>query len=79
MAQFVQCKWCGVKVSSIAILSSQVCTKNPERNAKHELYEGSEKKEHNCKYCGYRFQSIMAMSQQMCTKNPNKGRHEPAL
>ncbi|WP_081468678.1 hypothetical protein [Treponema primitia] len=74
------CKWCGVKHSSVASLTAGPCLRNPVKGAKHELYEGSEKKQYICKYCGIKHSSIASLTSAPCLKNPRKGaKHEPAL
>lgn len=78
------CEYCGQKFSSVASLTSNNCTRNPNGfcKGKHKLYEGSEKSMYTCKYCGQRFSSLASLTANNCTKHPNgfcKGKHAPAL
>ena len=77
MAEKFYCKWCGQQFSSVAGLTMNSCSKNPE-GKKHELYEGSEKAQYTCKYCGQKFSSLSSLTANSCLKSPHK-KHHPAL
>jgi len=76
--KYYYCKHCGVKNSSVfGLINGSGCLKSPTK--KHELYEGSEKKQYICKYCGVKNTSIAGLvNSSYCPKSPTK-RHEPAL
>lgn len=76
MANFY-CKWCGTKHSTVASLTTNSCSRNPE-GKKHALYEGSEKSEYTCKYCGNKHSTLTSLTLNSCSKSPNK-KHQPAL
>jgi predicted nucleic acid-binding Zn-ribbon protein len=76
MAQNYYCKWCGVKHPSVSSLTANGCLKSPSK--RHELYEGSEKKQYTCKHCGAKHPSISSLVTNGCLKSPSKW-HEPAL
>lgn len=78
------CKYCGHKASSIASLTSSICTRHPDGACKgrHVLYDGSEKREYTCKYCGKKSPSISSLTASLCMRHPNgpaKGKHAPAM
>jgi DNA-directed RNA polymerase subunit RPC12/RpoP len=70
------CKWCGSKYSSISSLTAGSCSRN-SNGKKHELYEGSEKKQYYCKWCGSKYSSISSLTAGSCSRNPNGKKHEP--
>ena len=72
----VYCKCCGSKYSSVSSLTAGSCSKNPN-GKKHELYEGSEKKQYICKWCGSKYSSISSLTAGSCSKSPTK-KHQPA-
>jgi hypothetical protein len=79
MAEKCYCKWCGTVYNSVASLTNGICPRNPAKGGRHELYEGSEKRQYVCKYCGTKYPTISSLTNVRCPKHPNKGRHEPAL
>lgn len=79
MAKFY-CEYCGRSFSSVAVMSSSFCSKDPTGNKRHKLYEGSEKSTYTCKYCGRTFANLAVMSSSQCPKDPSgHKRHSPAL
>lgn len=77
MAKFY-CQCCGTDRSTVAALTSSVCSKNPHGRY-HQLYEGSEKSKYTCKFCGTGRSSIAALTGSVCSKNPNGKYHSPAF
>jgi hypothetical protein len=74
------CKWCGKGFSDIGSLTINICSRNPIRGNRHELYEGAEKEKYVCKYCGKTSSTIEGLVINTCIRHPKKGsNHEPAL
>lgn len=64
------------KEESVSSLTASGCSKNPD-GKRHELYEGSEKKQYTCKFCGGKSSSLTSLTASGCSKSPTK-RHQPA-
>lgn len=79
MKKSFYCKYCGEKFTSVFALSAGVCSKNPSKNGKHVLYEGSEKLQYVCKYCGTKAKTISLLTSGSCSRNPDNMNHEPAI
>ena len=82
-AEKFYCKHCGICRSSVQSLTVNMCPRHPAgpNRGRHEVYEGSEKREYTCIFCGIRRGSIAALTVNMCPRHPagpNKGRHFPA-
>ncbi len=78
----VYCKYCGMAYQDVRILTANQCPNHPAgRGCRHELYEGSEKKQYTCKYCGLTYRELLTLTRNRCLRHPDgKSRcHEPAL
>jgi len=79
----VYCKYCGMAYQDVRTLTVNQCPNHPagKHGMRHELYEGSEKKQYTCKYCGLTYRDLLTLTRNRCLRHPDgKSRcHEPAL